>query len=489
MNGETEEPGLAQATNGDAGRGDILTPRRPDTAAYHLMGLSSAFLVAGASLFSLLLIKLAVPGLFDATAAISYGRLRPAAISLLVFGFGGTLTHAIAYYLTPRLVGAPLRRQGIALLNGYGYAGLVGIGALILLLRGPSGGEFGEFPLVLDVLMALSMLLPAVLVTETLRDRTERGMFVSLLYVLGAVWWYPALYIVANVPVPGGVGTMLQTAVASFGYLTMALPAAALGGAFYVVVKEADAPLYSGNIARAAFWTLAGTSLVAAPGRFVSGPAPAWLESIATVMSLGVAVAAIAALTVLVLTVADSWDTVRRSPAVMLTLAGAASFTAVSVLFGVHAFRSVGSVVGLTTWYEGLAYGMMAVAVPLLGMGFIFHAFPRATGREIFDRQSIYRGVRITLWAGGATSVLLVVAGVISGLSWTAGVSSGAFGNTGAGFQQSLGQVSTLYTVAALTSIVAVVGLGLIAWNVTRTFTSGAARPFEVLIDVDGAAP
>ncbi len=452
------------------------------------MGLSSAFLAAGAALFAVLLVKLAVPGLFDETAAISYGRLRPAAVALLVLGFGGTLTQAIAYYLTPRLVGAPLRRPGIALLNGYGYAGLVGVGVLLVLFQGPSGGELGEFPLALDILVAVSMLVPALLVTETLRDRTESGVFVSLLYVLGAVWWYPALYIVAIVPVPGGVGTMLQTAVASFGFLAMALPAAALGGAFYVVVKEADAPLFSGTIARAAFWTLAGTSLVAAPGRFVSGPAPAWLESIATVMSLGVAVAALAALTVLVMTVADSWDVVKRSPAVTLVLAGAAAFTAVSVLFGVQAFRSVGSVVSLTTWYDGLAYGMMAVAVPLLGMGFIFHAFPRATGREIYDRESIYRGVRLTLWAGGATALLLVLAGVISGLSWNAGVASGAFANTGPGFQQSLGQVSTLYTVAALTAIVAVVGLGLVAWNVTRTFTSGAARPSEVLIDRDGSA-
>ena len=78
-----------------------------EIAASGLMLLSCAILLAGAGLLSVMLIKLAVPTLFAETAFLSYGRLRPAALSMLVYGFGGTLTQAIAYYLTPRLTGAP----------------------------------------------------------------------------------------------------------------------------------------------------------------------------------------------------------------------------------------------------------------------------------------------------------------------------------------------------------------------------------------------
>ena len=482
---------MAQATTiSNAEPGGIAPPaaRRPDSAVKTLIWLASLFLIAGGVMLSLLLIKLAIPGLFDSTAFLSYGRLRPVAYALLVYGFGGTLTQAIAYYLTPRLVGAPLGNESVAVINGYVYGGLVGAGSLAVLLAGATDGEFAEFPLVIDIAITVSMLITAVLVTRLVTRRTEDGMYVSLLYILGAVWWYPALYIAGNVGGVVGTAKMLQTSLISAGLLTMAFPAAAVGAAYYVVVKETGNPLYSGGLARAGFWTLAGTALVAAPARFAAGPAPAWLETISAVMSLGLAVAALAVLTTLMLTISGSWDKVVATPSLKLIVAGAAAYAFLSVLAALQGFRSVGAVVRLTTWNDGLALGLMLVAVPLLGMGFIFHAFPRVIGRAIFGPDTVTRGVRLTMWAGGLASLLLIIAGLVSGLSWNFGVASGAFANTGAGFQETLAGVSPLYTAAALASTVAVVGLALLFWTVVRTFTSGTVQASEVLMDVDRSA-
>lgn len=462
-----------------------VASRHPDSAAKNLMSLSAIFLVIGALDISLMLLKLAIPGVFDATALLSYGHLRPAAFTMVVLGFGGTLTQAIAYYLTPRLVGAPLRNERIAAVNGYAYTGLVLAGSLWVLVFGPDGGEFAEFPFGLDIAVAMSMLVAAGIVTATIKDRTEPGLFVSLLFVMGSIWWYPGLYITGMLDLGGGVGFMMQMTVTSAAMMTMAFPAAALGASFYVVAKEADVPLYSGGLAKAAFWTLAGTGLVAAPARIMAGPAPAWLETIASIMSLGLALTGLCVLTTLMLTVSGDWDAISANPALKLIIAGAAAYAAVSLLMGIQGFRGVAAVVSLTTWNEGLSLGLMLVAVPLLGMGFVFHAFPRAAGREIFGPGTASRGLRYTLWAGGLTSLLLVIAGIISGLSWNAGASSGAFANSGTGFQQSLGAVSAMYTVAAVTSIVAVIGLALLSWTFIRTFTSGTVAATELLM-VDG---
>lgn len=281
---------MAQATtnttSGAGGRPSVSS-QRPDLAAKNLMALATGFLLAGSAVLSLMLIKLAIPGFFDATPIWAYGRLRPVAFALLVIGFAGTLTQAVAYYLTPRLSGAPLRNESIATLSGYAYSALVLVGSIWTLVDGPTSGEFAEFPVAIDFLLVGAMLVPAFVVTQTVRDRTEQGMFPSLLFILGAVWWFPALYLVANISAGGGVANLLQTAAASSGFLYMAAPAAAVGASFYVVVKETDKPLFSSGLARGAFWTLAGTGLVAGPARFMAGPAPAWLETISTVMSLG----------------------------------------------------------------------------------------------------------------------------------------------------------------------------------------------------------
>lgn len=73
---------------GGAGRGLHHT----EAAAAGMMLLSCFFLLAGAALLSITLIKLAVPTLFPDSAFLTYGRLRPASAALLVYGFGGTLT-------------------------------------------------------------------------------------------------------------------------------------------------------------------------------------------------------------------------------------------------------------------------------------------------------------------------------------------------------------------------------------------------------------
>ena len=475
--------GLAQATtdtNTETGR---IAGQRPDSSAKNLMWLASAFLVLGVTLMSVLLIKLSVPGLFDSTSFLSYGRLRPATMSLLVYGFGGTLTQAIAYYLTPRLAGASLHNERLARLNGYAYSGVVAAGAIFVALTGSAGDELAEFPLLFDIAMSATLLVPAWLVTRTVLNRTEEGMHVSLLYVLGAVWWYPALYIVGSVGGAVGTANLLQTSFVSAGMLTLALPSAAVGAAFYVAVKETGNPLYSAALARAAFWTLAGTALVATPARFAAGPAPAWLETIAAVMSLGLAISALAVFTTLMLTMSGSWDGEHTTLPLKLILSGAGAYAFLMVLAGLQGFRSIGAVVGLTTWHEGIAIGVAFVAVPLLGLGFILHAFPRIVGRAVFRSDVASRGLRLAMWAGCTTALALILAGVITGLSWNFGVASGAFANTGAGFAQTLGSVQTLYLISALSSIVAVVGLALLVGTVMRTYTSGAVQASEVLVE------
>ena len=458
-----------------------------EIAASGLMFLSCVLLLAGAGLLSLMFIKLAVPTLFADTAFLSYGRLRPAAMSMLVYGFGGTLAQAAAYYLTPRLVGVRLRHQPFALLAGSAYGGLVLVGVLMVLFRGPSGPELAEFPPLLDWPVAATLLVPALLVTSMIKKRTEEGTFVSLLYVVGSVWWYPALYIVGSIPGLGNIGPFLQTSLVAGGTLTLAFPAVALGGAYYVVVKESGRPLFSGPLARAGFWTLAGTALLATPARFLGGPAPDWTETVAVAASMGLALSALTVMTTVAMTLSGGWEEARDSIISRLILVGTVAYTLVTVLTGASGFRSVNAVVGLTTWYDGLATGMMIVAIPALGMAFVFYAFPRITGRELAGTGPASRGLRLTLWGGGTAAGALMIAGLVTGLTWNWASASGTRANTGEGFSSTLAGVDVLFTLAVPASVVAVVGIALLAWTVVETYVAGPARTVETLMPVAAA--
>ena len=457
---------------------------RREIAAPGLMLLACLLLVVGAGLLSVMFIKLAVPTLFSDTAFLSYGRLRPAALSMLVYGFGGTLTQAIAYYLTPRLIGAPLRHQTIALLSGTAHAGLVVIGVLVVLFRGPAGSELAEFPPLLDWPLVAASLVPALIVTSMIRERTEQGTYVSLLYIIGAVWWYPALYVTGSIPGLPSIGPFLQASLVAGGMMTLAFPAAALGGAYYVVVKESGRPLFSGPLARAGFWTLAGTALLASPARYLGGPAPDWTETVAVAASMGVVLSALTVMTNIGLTLSGDWETARQSVVTRMVLAGTIAYGLITVLIGASGFRSVAALVGLTTWHDGLVTGLMLVAIPVLGLAFVYYAFPRTTGRELSGTKTVNRGLRLTMWGGGATAAAMAVGGLATGLTWNWAVASGARSNSGAGFSDTLAGVDALFTLAALASVVAGVGIALLAWAVIGTYVAGPAGAVEMLLPV-----
>lgn len=462
---------------------------RRETAASGLMLLSCLFLLAGVGLLCLTLLKLAVPIVFADTVFLSYGRLRPAALSMLAYGFGGTFAQAAVYYLTPRLVGARLKQQSLALLAGCGYGALVLVGTLVILFRGPSGPEMAEFPPLLDWPIAALLLVPTLLVTSMIRDRTEDGSYISLLYVIGAVWWYPALHITASIPGLSSIGPFLQTSLVTGGIWTLAFPAAALGGAYYVVVKESGRPLFSGPLARAGFWTLAGVALLATPARFLGGPAPDWTETVSVAASMGVALAALTVMTTVGLTLSGGWDTARESLVNRLLMAGTVAYTVLTVLIGASGFRSVAAVVGLTTWYDGLVTGLSLVAVPVLAMAFVLYALPRTTGREISDPRQAARGLRLTLWGGGVTAAALMISGIVTGITWNWASASGARSNLGEGFSTTLAGVDVLFTLGALASVVALIGIALLVWTAAGTYLAGPARTVEVLMPVAADSP
>ncbi|MYF26222.1 MAG: hypothetical protein F4211_02600 [Acidimicrobiia bacterium] len=464
---------------------DRIGTDQDESAASWLMVVSCLFLLAGTALLVTALFKLVVPSLFADTAFMSFGRLRPAALLTLVYGFGGTITPAIAYYLTPRLVGARMRYQPIALLGGLGLAGLVALGVLVVLFRGPAGPELGEFPPLFDWPIAALLLLPALTVSATIRHRTEESSFVSLLYVLGAVWWFPALHITGSIPSLPNAGPFLQTGLVANGILWLAFPAAALGGAYYVLVKESGLPLFSGPLARAGFWTLAGTALLATPIRFLGGPAPDWTETVSVVGAMGLIVSALALITNLGQTLSGAWEEMSRNPVIRYLVVGASAYTLVTVLTGLSGFRSTAAMVGLTTWHEGLTFGTVLVAVPALALSFVFHAFPRTTGRNLSDERTAGRGLRWLTWGGGITAACFLLAGLVSGMAWNWANASGTRTNTGLGFSAGLSEVNLLFTLGALASVVALAGVALMVWTVIRTYISGTARPVEVLIPVE----
>ena len=123
---------------------------------------AAGWLATGAALSLLASIKLHAPAFLATCAALTYGRVQPAAWNALAFGFAVPAGLGVALWITARLSGTPLfGRRGIvvaAVLWNLGLAiGLVGI------LAGDSTGVASlELPLYATPILLAAYLIMAV---------------------------------------------------------------------------------------------------------------------------------------------------------------------------------------------------------------------------------------------------------------------------------------------------------------------------------------
>lgn len=462
----------------------FLAPAEPDSAARRHLIVATLFLLVAGFVTLLLFAKLPYPAFLGRQAATTYGRLRPIALSTTVLGWL-TLAHLAAiYYLVPRLTGARLWNERLANV-GLWLAVLVNVAVIVVLAAGVTDGrEWLEIPWWLDIAVIVMLGVPTVVVTGTVRNRREEGLYVSLWYLLAGLYWVAALFVVGNIPNLYGAAAQIQSSFFVSGLTELWLVGTGIGTVYYLIPKITGNPLYSRQLALIGFWSLAFAGAWVGQSRFVYGPAPDWLETAAAVMSVALLVAALAVVTNLVGSMQGKWEMVRESAALRVALAGTVIYLLVAVVRVLQGFRSVAAVIGLTTFGDGTIVLVLFGLATLWAAAFTYHALPRLIGREIFRDGLATLHLRLTLLGVGALSALLWVAGLISGYSWAGGALSGAYAAAGEGFLNTLQQVRLPYILAFLAAAVMFAGQAVFAYNVYRTFTSGTAAPHELLVEV-----
>jgi cytochrome c oxidase cbb3-type subunit 1 len=244
---------------------------------------AAGWLATGAALSLLASIKLHAPAFLATCAALTYGRVQPAAWNALAFGFAVPAGLGVALWITARLSGTPLfGRRGIvvaAVLWNLGLAiGLVGI------LAGDSTGVASlELPLYATPILLAAYLIMAVWGVFTFARRRASEVYIAQWYLLGAFFLFPWLYASASLlavaaPLRGVLAAAAQIWF-THGLLTVHFGFIGLGATFYFLPKLVGVPVQNRNLAVFGFWTLALFGGLGALQRGWGGPFPAWMLS------------------------------------------------------------------------------------------------------------------------------------------------------------------------------------------------------------------
>jgi cytochrome c oxidase cbb3-type subunit I len=380
-----------------------------------LFFLSAAVWLLAASGFGLLAtLKFHSPDFLADCAWLTYGRVHPAALDSLVYGFAAQAGLSVLLWLVchlgrTRLDFVPGILAGVLLWNTGVTIGILGI------IAGENTGfEWLEFPRYALVALFCGYLLIGLGAMRTFYQRREPVLYTSQWFLLAAVFWFPWIFSTAGfLLVAKPVRGAMQTVIDAWYFTNLSkvwLGFIGIAAIFYFIPRLAKRPLHSHYLGVFIFWALA--LFGSWGGIAMDAPLPSWIPALSTV-------AAVLTL-VPVLGVALNVRGTARGQCAALAANPSARF----ILFSVPAYVLAGVAVAVTSLYhvsetvnftwlmpaqtQLFLYGFFAMAM----FGAVYLIVPRLLGVEFSPRL-----VGLHFWLAALGIIIYVIPLAIGGVA------------------------------------------------------------------------
>jgi len=333
-------------------------------------------------------IKVHCPQFMDDCEYASYGRVFPAHINTLIYGWGFQAAFGVLIWLMARMSKQECRAAGTILSAGHAWNLVVLLGTLGILDGRGTGMPWMEFPAF--VWPGLLVCYCAIVVWSFIQFRVREGerSFVAQWYLLAAMIWFPWIFVTANGLLFCASGHPLMAAAINAWFksalMFLFFIPIALGTAYYLAPKLTGRPIPSASLAKLGFWSLA----VVAPwagmqklaGVPLSGVFLPYLGAAATaLLAVPLATAAVNILR----TIFSAEEKLPKSPALHFTLAGLMGLLLLAV--AAIALNLPGSSLKLTQFsISGYGFEILALygVFSFMMFGAVYFIVPRITCRE-----------------------------------------------------------------------------------------------------------
>ena len=361
-------------------------------------------------------LKLRLPGLWDDYSFLGYGRLFPAHLNALVYGWGIQAGVGVLLWLMARLTRNRLSNQPGILVAGHLWNAGVTFAVLTVWFGYGNSLPLLDFPKWVWPFLGASYILIVAGVIPMFRKRRESLVYVSEMYLVGAALWFPWIFITANIIIGKGTAPVMASGVDAW-YITNLIyfwmAPIALAVAYYIVPKISGRPIYSYPLAHASFWLLAFLAGWTGFSRFMGGPFPAWMPAVSGAAVIFILLAVLATVFNLMVTLKGCSKIWEYSPSLRFTALGMLMLAVYAVLSAFSSTYSFGRDLQFSHFLVGLdmlaIYGFFSMTV----FGAIYFIVPRVTGAEWPSGKRI----RTHFWFSTYGIITLIVTMLIGGIA------------------------------------------------------------------------
>lgn len=398
-------------------------PARVDTRLVHAHGLAALITLLIAVLFGIVAsIQLLYPDLGASYAFLTWGRLRYSHTQGIMLGWLGNAFFAFMYHAVPLLTGRRVSSPKL----GWWLFGLWNFAVMApgwgLLLAGYSQPlEWAEFPLAIDAMVVLGLVLAAIQFLPPFFSRGLDSLYVSSWYIIGALVFTLLAYPMGNfVPevVPGAAGAAfsglwIHDAVGLF------VTPLALAIIYFVIPAASRRPIYSHFLSMLGFWLLFFLYPLNGTHHYVFSviPMAAQVGAIAASALLGVDVIIVVANLLLSLRGSGVFP---RDPGLRFVAMSTLFYLVVSIQGSLQAQMSINQAVHFSDWVIGHSHLAMLGFATFAAAGGLVHAWQRIPWAR-YNARAIDHAYWLLLVGVVIMVTDLTIAGLVQSRLWLAG--------------------------------------------------------------------
>ena len=408
---------------------------------------------------------LIAPDLTEGIGWLTFGRVRPLHVNLVLFGFVTPGLLAAAFYYIPKLLRTDLFSEKLGILSG-AFWNLMLVATTFSLLAGKTQArEYAELIWSVDMLVILCFLLIFINLVLTVKHRKEQILFVSIWYACAAVVLTASTYALGNVvwrPDSGAL-TGIPDAILLWFYghniFGLLLTPLSIGVAYYVVPKVCKTPLYSHTLSLVGFWSLIVVYTHIGTHHLLQVPVPTWLKVISIVDSVAMVIPVMVFLINIWYTAKSKLGQIHADIGGKFVFTGTIMYFFVSIQGSIMALPQVQRVTHFNNWVVGHAHIGVLGFSGMIALGGLYYILPRITGRPIYSRLLADFQYWLVLIGVTGFTIVLTVVGLIQGNSWLNGET----------VYRILPQIHMYYVIRASLGLMIFTGAVIGMYNIFRT--------------------
>lgn len=378
-----------------------------------------------ATLGFILAIKFFQPYFLSDAAYLTFGRIRPAHVNGVLFGFVSSGLIGGMFWAIPRLVNTPIYSPRLGKLSAilWNFSIIAGI-VMILFFGQTQGREYAELPWIIDVLIIIDLLFILYNIVFTLGKRNEKKLYVSTWYYAGTFMWFPIVYLIGNVMWRPSTGALVGITDSIFnwyyGHNVLGLWFTTLGIAtwYYVIPRMINRPLYSHLLSIISFFTIAFFYTGVGAHHLLQTPLPEWLKTIAVITSVLMLVPVVTFMVNIGLTLRGSWDTFTKNIPFRFVVTGLFFYLLVSFQGTFQGLRGTNSYLHFSQWPVGHAHLAILGAFGFLVVGIMYWLIPKITRVKIYSERLMSINWWIALIGFTLFFLAMTIAGLVANSAW-----------------------------------------------------------------------